>query len=61
MRTWKQLLCLAILVFWDRVRYGWRADPFAILLIIVALHGRVAKFNHHKSAEAYEQSDEEKV
>jgi hypothetical protein len=54
MMTWKQLLSLAILPFWDRVRNGKQADPFAILLIIVALHGRIAKFKHHKSADAYE-------
>ena len=46
MMTWKQLLSIAIL-------------PFAILLIIVAIHDQMMKANHNKSAKAYEQNGEE--
>ena len=52
--TWKQLLSIAILPLWDMIRYRRKADPFAILLIIVAIHDQMMKANHNKSAKAYE-------
>ena len=59
--TWKQLLSIAILPLWDMIRYRRKADPFAILLIIVAIHDQMMKANHNKSAKAYEQNGEEEV
>lgn len=61
MMTWKQLLSIAILPIWDMIRYRRKADPFDILLIIVAIHDQMMKTNHNKSAKAYEQNGEEDV
>ena len=58
---WKQLLSIAILPLWDMIRYRRIADPFDILLIIVAIHDQMMKTNHNKSAKAYEQNGEEDV
>ena len=61
MMTWNQLLSIALLPLWDMIRYRRKADPFAILLIIVAIHDQMMKANHNKSAKAYEQNGEEEV